>query len=931
MRTSTSVLLSRLGALLALASAAAAQSGDAARAQAAQPDAAERAALVGHAGIPAGRAVVLHAARVELPLTRTTVLSAKLLDTATGEVRVVSLDGLGQPVERGALEAAELALSVSRNGLLDVPLAERLGAVTDPAQLIPVAIWLTGPDTSVAVERVRAQGHVLVGGRPAGGDDDDATRAALLAEKAQLYAASHAAFLDAVRTLGGRVDYASTLAPLVMARLTVAQIEVVAALPGVQRLHDSPALVGKLLLGPALLMDTANPAVQNAAMVAAGFTGKPDIKVGVVESGLVKFTNPFLGHLNGQTFDAAASIDDHATWVAGVIGLKGNPTYKGIAPDVSMLSANYTFGVANGIYEPAGGAPPLTCETTAAGDDVQLVPVGNVVVEGQLLVTPGANKLIDSVPGGNDSKSWFFESNMANFTAAADWAVTQGARILNFSIGEVVSDLTFDVSDKYLDHLVFEHFVACCVAAGNEAVPDAVIEPASGGNGKADTAKLAGSDDVQEIGVGAAAAPGATIVSKGPDGVLDTFVLGPGDHFAPVAGSGRVTSPGLAYNVITVGAMDDKDTPLLLDDTIAAFSNWDQAGLAGIAGLHGDFQKPELSAPGRRIISASAVTNDPDGNGIINSGVGGTSFSTPMVCGYIANMIHMDGTLANWPEATKAIALATATRSVSVPALESPGVGWDDVEGAGTIVIDDGYDLIRTGRYDKGTATAADFPLERLVFLQQDEVFRYAIAWSSHTSVGTPASITDDLLQADLDLHLYKPGETMPFKSGATFDNAYEVVAFRAPVTGVYRAEIRAQSFTAASEYLGEAWTVRASWFDLLSPLAGAYGFPVFTGAGLLLAGHPVSVTLSNAKENALAYMFIGLTAANLAFKGGVMVPTPTSFVPLSTNGSGTATLGLVWPAGLPPDLSFVLQMWIKDPAGPAGFSASNAIKGVTL
>jgi hypothetical protein len=36
------------------------------------------------------------------------------------------------------------------------------------------------------------------------------------------------------------------------------------------------------------------------------------------------------------------------------------------------------------------------------------------------------------------------------------------------------------------------------------------------------------------------------------------------------------------------------------------------------------------------------------------------------------------------------------------------------------------------------------------------------------------------------------------------------------------------------------------------------------------------------------------------------------------------------WPAGLPSGFTFILQCWQKDPAGVAGFSASNGLGGTT-
>ena len=43
---------------------------------------------------------------------------------------------------------------------------------------------------------------------------------------------------------------------------------------------------------------------------------------------------------------------------------------------------------------------------------------------------------------------------------------------------------------------------------------------------------------------------------------------------------------------------------------------------------------------------------------------------------------------------------------------------------------------------------------------------------------------------------------------------------------------------------------------------------------------------------------------------------------------TGEVSLEFRWPAGLPSGFSTYHQMWVIDPAGSAGFAASNALKG---
>jgi hypothetical protein len=46
----------------------------------------------------------------------------------------------------------------------------------------------------------------------------------------------------------------------------------------------------------------------------------------------------------------------------------------------------------------------------------------------------------------------------------------------------------------------------------------------------------------------------------------------------------------------------------------------------------------------------------------------------------------------------------------------------------------------------------------------------------------------------------------------------------------------------------------------------------------------------------------------------------------LTTSAGGSFDLAATWPSGLPAGLTFVMQCWVVDPGGPAGYSASNGV-----
>lgn len=100
----------------------------------------------------------------------------------------------------------------------------------------------------------------------------------------------------------------------------------------------------------------------------------------------------------------------------------------------------------------------------------------------------------------------------ADIIAATEWALNNGADIVSNSWGKD-TNLVLSAMDRYMDHLVWTHYKTVIKSAGNNA----------GGWG---------------------------------------------------TGTGNVTSPGLAYNIITVGAFDDKENSQWSDDEMSKYSSY---------------------------------------------------------------------------------------------------------------------------------------------------------------------------------------------------------------------------------------------------------------------------------------------------------------------------------------------------------------------
>jgi hypothetical protein len=122
-----------------------------------------------------------------------------------------------------------------------------------------------------------------------------------------------------------------------------------------------------------------------------------------------------------------------------------------------------------------------------------------------------------------------------------------------------------------------------------------------------------------------------------------------------------------------------------------------------------------------------------------------------------------------------------------------------------------------------------------------------------------------------------------------------------------------------------------SAFTDLGQGLSGTHGTPSLTGEGTLLPHTPLALTLGGALENTTAFLFVGFAELGAPFKGGTLVPDPSPpalLVPVPTGPAGAFALAGSWPPGVPSGFELYAQAWVVDGAGPAGFAASNAVRG---
>ena len=157
-------------------------------------------------------------------------------------------------------------------------------------------------------------------------------------------------------------------------------------------------------------------------------------------------------------------------------------------------------------------------------------------------------------------------------------------------------------------------------------------------------------------------------------------------------GYGGVTSPGNAPSAITVGAVDTRNTITRTDDQVPAFSSRGPTWYDG-------FAKPDLVAPGRRVVSLMAKnstlynTYQPYRVDVATRTymtLSGTSMSAAVTSGVVALMIEASrltnpGRIALPPNAIKAVLQYTASSLTGVDEL-TQGAGSLNPAGALALV-----------------------------------------------------------------------------------------------------------------------------------------------------------------------------------------------------------------------------------------------------
>jgi hypothetical protein len=291
-------------------------------------------------------------------------------------------------------------------------------------------------------------------------------------------------------------------------------------------------------------------------------------------------------------------------------------------------------------------------------------------------------------------------------------------------------------------------------------------------------------------------APGAGGFLTTLDRYYDSLVLFGGRTVVPAAGNsfatGFVWSPGTAYNVVTVGSYDDRNTTFWPDDVMSIFSS-----TLNPFSLHGDRIKPEVAAPGS---SLNSTTNTSPWTGAVGSG---TSFAAPAVTGISALLMQRALFLQVWPESVKAILMASAEHNIE------GATRLSNRDGAGGVVADRADRVARrvltAGNWQALFYTCGNPFLQNLttVNLTAGQRIRFAMAWPTNPNYWLYAWRPG----ADLDLWARTPtGGFAAFS--VSWDNTYEIVDFTAPVSGPYTFQVYKYRCSTHPYRLGWAWHI---------------------------------------------------------------------------------------------------------------------------
>lgn len=276
-------------------------------------------------------------------------------------------------------------------------------------------------------------------------------------------------------------------------------------------------------------------------------------------------------------------------------------------------------------------------------------------------------------------------------------------------------------------------------------------------------------------------------------------------HFVKSVGNTQnaVTSPGLAYNILTIGAIDDKNNGDETDDVLFNQSAYLEYSPM-IDTQEEPTNKPDLVAPGVEIFTPAYL----DGEDCATSG---TSYAAPHVTAVIAQLCQRFPSLIVLQAGVKAMLTASVSHSARA---YTP---WDDEYdqfGAGVVNARAVLETANAYRMMVGNFPAGSLANAERVYTftaAADQRVRVSLTWLKNSAipnnVSHPSYEPLDYDLADLDLYVIHPAEADATSSYSVYNNT-EIVDFVTPTAGTYQMVVINRLATEQTVNYGLAW-----WF----------------------------------------------------------------------------------------------------------------------
>ena len=272
-------------------------------------------------------------------------------------------------------------------------------------------------------------------------------------------------------------------------------------------------------------------------------------------------------------------------------------------------------------------------------------------------------------------------------------------------------------------------------------------------------------------------------------------------HFVTAAGNTGlgVSSPGMAYNVLTVGAIDDKNNMDESDDVICATSSFDENNSLFVEGWVTPTNKPDLVAPGFDI-------NTPINNNAPVEERSGTSFAAPHVTAVVAQLCQRFPSLRVLQAGVKAILTASISHSEHA---YTPADEEYDMFGAGVVNARAAMETANAYRMvDNSFPANSPANAEKVYTFSApaDQRIRVSLTWLKHATLPEDQEYENYNL-ADLDLYVIHP-EGADIEYSTEIYNNTEIVDFVAPVAGTYQMVVSNRLASQQKIEFGLSW-----WF----------------------------------------------------------------------------------------------------------------------